>query len=1235
MHPALSENAKKGHILRNLKSASLIALGPLCDDGCTVVLTDKDLAAIKNNKIVLRGRRNRQDNLWDIPLHSHTTCMSNYAMPNSHSAMYTTARSHGERSLAQQVTTETHKPGRSNRIESYDHEHEVNHMNIKDFEKIISAQTCSDIRTLCDRVPVTSKISVIIRKKQTKSDLVRYLHAACFSPVKSTWKKAIRNNNFMSWPGLTETLVERNLPLSAATVQGHLHKQRQHLQSTRPSDERPVTEQKEDQDLFPTPPNPNEKCNQVAYVLINREDLTAAYQDLTGRFPCKSSSGNEYILVAYHYDANFIMGYPVKDRKAPTLTAAWQNIHKEFEKAGTAPQVWILDNEVSQELKDAFIKNNTEFQLVPPNSHRQNLAERAIQTWKNHFKAGLASTDPKFPLTEWDRLIPQANITLNLLRTARANPTQSAYAYVYGNFNFMATPLAPPGTKVIVHVDPSIRGTWELNGDQGWYVGPALNHYRCVTCYFPRTRTTRICETVTFIPHEIPFPEVKLTDHLRQAAEDIVTILTQPPATNVPSLRAGDPTRNALLDIATQLHRVEDIPSPPRLPAQPTRVRQKERTPQPMAKVDAQPPRVSQTQQPTLTDLLEKSNVPQRLRYKAPSSHKYNLRSRQPLPWNNEPSFRHRATRSLTASAAHLYQPTVNHIYRPDGKKETIDSLLQGSDRALWTQSLSNEWGRLAQGNDKGVVSTDTIDFITKEEVPKGRDITYATFVVDYRPLKSEPQRVRITVGGDKLSYNADAGAPAANMLETKIMVNSTISDAKQGARFMSADLKDFFLATPMEGNEYMKVPYKHFPQDIRDRYGLDKKVTSSGHIFIKIKKGMYGLKQAAILAYEQLRKHLEKHGYRPIRGTVGMWGHDSKPTKFCVCVDDFGIKYYNKADAEHLLACLREKYKCTTDWDGKNYCGLTLDWHYDDGYVDVSMPGYVRDSLQRLGYKPKKHPQYSPHPHTPVKFGKKGTQQYATAPDESPLLSPKDTKHVQSTTGSFLFYGRAIDNTILPSLNEIASAQSKPTQHTQDKTQQLMDYLHTYPEAYIRFYASDMILHVDSDAAYLVAPKARSRIAGYFHLSDHPNITQHPKLNGAILVECKTLRHVVSSSAEAEVAGIFHNATMAVPIRHMLEALNHPQPPTPLKTDNSTATGFIYDNIHQKRSKAWDMRYHWLRDRETQRQFKIFWRPGTNNDGDYFTKHHPTTIHREQRPKYVGDRVVQFLHQRCPARVC
>ena len=115
------------------------------------------------------------------------------------------------------------------------------------------------------------------------------------------------------------------------------------------------------------------------------------------------------------------------------------------------------------------------------------------------------------------------------------------------------------------------------------------------------------------------------------------------------------------------------------------------------------------------------------------------------------------------------------------------------------------------------------------------------------------------------MTYNADAGSPAANMLETKIIINSTISNAHRGARFMSADLKDFFLATPMEGEEFMKVNYKHFPNNIKKRYKIQEKVTASGHIYIKIKKGMYRLKQAAILAYGNLKTNLKQYGYHPI----------------------------------------------------------------------------------------------------------------------------------------------------------------------------------------------------------------------------------------------------------------------------------------------------------------------------------------------------------------------------------
>ena len=125
-----------------------------------------------------------------------------------------------------------------------------------------------------------------------------------------------------------------------------------------------------------------------------------------------------------------------------------------FKNGGNEPSIYVMDNEISQEFLNALTINKTQYQLVPLHTHRRNLAERAIQTWKNHFKAGLASVDPNFSLTEWDRLVEQANITLNLLRSSRVNPKLSAYVYMFGEFNFSSTPLVPPGTKVVVHIKP-------------------------------------------------------------------------------------------------------------------------------------------------------------------------------------------------------------------------------------------------------------------------------------------------------------------------------------------------------------------------------------------------------------------------------------------------------------------------------------------------------------------------------------------------------------------------------------------------------------------------------------------------------------------------------------------------------------------------------------------------------------------------------------------------------------
>ena len=160
------------------------------------------------------------------------------------------------------------------------------------------------------------------------------------------------------------------------------------------------------QDAFPVSDEPNEKTQEVIYSLFE-SDKELGYMDLTGRFPYKSSRGNEYIMVAYCYDGNAILAQPLKNREAKSIVDAWTVINDRLTKVGLKPKSYMLDNECSKDLKAAFLKHNVGFQLDKPYLHRANAAERGIRTFKEHFKAGLASLDPDFPVKEWDRLVPQ------------------------------------------------------------------------------------------------------------------------------------------------------------------------------------------------------------------------------------------------------------------------------------------------------------------------------------------------------------------------------------------------------------------------------------------------------------------------------------------------------------------------------------------------------------------------------------------------------------------------------------------------------------------------------------------------------------------------------------------------------------------------------------------------------------------------------------------------------------
>jgi hypothetical protein len=409
----LPSQARQAHILPGLVHNSLISVGQLCDNDCSVTFTQDQVTVSKKRKNLMYGSRDPKSRLWRV-------------------------------NLKQKFETE----------------------NVQ-----------------CNRA----------HDNNNQKDLINYLHAACFSPVKSTWITAIKNGNFSSWPGLTEHAVEKHLSKSTSTTKGHLNQQRQNARTTNIKDAQVIV----------TEPDIDHGVK-TQFVYAATIDAGQIYTDQTGRFPVVSSKGNKYIMILYDYDSNAILAQPIKDRTAPELLKAFQFMEQELVARGLKPKLMKLDNEASKLLKTYLHQQDITFQLVPPYSHRRNSAEREIRSFKDHLIDGLCSTDKSFPMNLWDRLLPQAVMKLNMLRKSRINPKLSAATHIFGQYDFNRAPMAPPGTRIIAHDTPSRRRTWAPHGQDGWYIGTALEHYRCYTVYITKTRANRIVETVEFSPKNSP-----------------------------------------------------------------------------------------------------------------------------------------------------------------------------------------------------------------------------------------------------------------------------------------------------------------------------------------------------------------------------------------------------------------------------------------------------------------------------------------------------------------------------------------------------------------------------------------------------------------------------------------------------------------------------------------------------------------------------------------------------------
>ena len=1016
------------------------------------------------------------------------------------------------------------------------------------------------------------------------------------SPALPTFEEAVLRG-FLHFPTLTVARIRQNRPNPMATPQGHLHQQRQGVQSTHPPFD--FVKAEPFSDTFPT--EPIVPTHHLHVAIRPAKELThRIHADAMGRFPVPSLHGAQYLLLFFHEDTNYIHVEAMPSRSTASYLTAFRSALQLFLTMGYPPLLSRLDNEISQALVTTL---QHEFgitcELAPPNNHRTLRAERAIQTFKNHFISTLCTCDPSFPLYLWDDLLPQALLTLNLMRASAISPTLSAYEVLRGPFDFNRHPLLPLGMRVLCFENSKSpqRGTWDPHGKPGFYIGPSLPHYRCFRVFLPDTMHIRVTDTASWQPHHLHMPGSSSSELLEAAITDLGTCIQQ----HAPL----DPTNKL---VPSLLHELEDLRAayhPPVSPLQ--RVAPaapgEQRVAAPVLPLPPQP-----TPQLPLPIPPPVPLIPPPLLVPPPVP---------PLP-TVIPTAPGAAPRTRRAPARYtLYNVTSQASGAAPPPPLVVPALrygtlIRGPDASLWEAEHAKEFERLIE-------TTKCMQFCAYGDVPRSYRIKYYKPVCTIKTPSTGNSifRVRGTVADTQSSYDGPKSAATASINTVYLLLNATVSE---NAQWMTADIKDYYLGTPMSTPEYMSIPARYIPATIRARYNLSSTAPST----VRIDKGMYGLAQAGRLAQDRLKQHLLLSGYSEAPQTPCLYLHKSRPTKFSLVVDDFGIKYSTDEDRDHLLACLRQLYIITTDDVGASYLGLTINYNRVARTINVSMPGVIKHYLERYQFVTKVKPTFAPMTLPPVKYG---SHQIDALPlDASPLLSSERTARLQSILGSLLHYSRVVDPSMLCSVNKLAS--SPHTETTEALADHLLDYASTLPNASITFHPSNMILQLHSDASYLSETKGRSRAGGYFFLGDYYPSSNTPP-NGFIDTVSSIIDVVVSSAMEAESAAIFINAHHALLHRATLLDLGYPQPATTIVSDNAAAVNVLNTVIPPKRSRSMDMRFFWTVCRIQQGQFKLIWLPGAVNLADYFTKTHPTAHYKAIRSTFIQDPLLSLDKQR------
>lgn len=1141
-----------------------------------------------------------------------------------------------------------------------------------------------------------------IGKQQTRANMaikfdtidehVKWYYAAFGYP---TWQRFIdaTTKGFFKVPGLTLEQVKAHPQRQSIEHDAGFMQQTPPIPEPKPrtTDSRDHREKRADAAAYKAPVY-------VKRYLITKEGN--CYADLTGAYPVEGVDGSRYLLVFYNQDENFVKLELMVDKSAESYVEAYQRASDFFVSNHCKPFQFVLDNEKSDALVAWFVEKKYGYTFVAPNQHRANQAERIIEQVKPIIIAMLAGADEDFPAKLWSKVVPQAELVLNVLRESARSPHLSAWHSVTGKaFDFVRHPLAPFGTLVMAHVKPAQRASWAAHAERAWYIGPAMSHYRCHRVWVERTGRPRITDTVHFHSKKFKAPMVTMTEHLaasiaelthtleraaRQrnlpddakvavgsATEALVANLktlqevyapparpgqrvdeqdaaaaqrvqeeaqakTQAPAPALAPVTDSAPAQRVIEQVAAAEGAVDadeeeekeaaprqrvQVATPPAQSPTPPRVRPRRATLQTKrAQEAAQERAMALAQREALTKAIKEEKAARQAKSKAKNeaSAAEDAKAFQPV----RPS-RRSAAKATAAMAATYANPWLagrrshieafithgaideqldNATWAAMAASMTQKTAMQGDDAAEWVRANEEEYERLVEG-------TKTMHAIKDD----GRKASY--YNPQYKKNKNG-YRVRGTFGGDRMPKSTPEARTAhtAPMEAIKLLIASVVSDQAHygdGVGAMIVDVKDAYLNSTLDEPCYMRIRLDQLAPNTIAKYGLAA-LAKNGSVLHKITKGIYGHPEAGRLWQQTLvRDCLTPAGFKALPSSPCLFANEDKTVVFSLVVDDFFIKYRTREAAEPLLVALKKLYTITTDEEAEKYLGLTIDW--DKGRsVSLSLPGYISQLIASIGWS-------SPlRAHAPACVAELSKQTYSRGPqqaevDSSAKLDAKDTHFVQTVLGALLYYARAVDSTMLTAINHVATTGF--TQKALAATNHLLVYAQTYSTAHVRFLACDMIARAQCDASFNGRSKGRSTQGALVYLGDK---NRPDEINGAVDYFSSIIAVVCASAAEAEYAALFMAARMLIPIRQLLTDLGYKQPATLIMCDNAVAVKLANATLVEKRSKTFDNRFHWVRDRVQQGQFEVIWRKGTQNLADIFTKLLPVSAHQRLAPHLV-----------------